>query len=128
VPPRFIEAGNEISLALLDIEFDVFEQYKTKEDRIDASRAVHERVRQKYGLASAREAVRCREISALVANRPLMMHLFDYDELKAMCMLRVKPALVDQFVAAKRRTSSFGLPDILGLALRAKERHDWGWD
>jgi hypothetical protein len=41
VPPRFIEAGNEISLALLDIEFDVFEQYKTKEDRIDARRAVH---------------------------------------------------------------------------------------
>lgn len=128
MPPRFIQAGNEINLALLDIEFDVFEQYKTEEDRIQARRDVHERVRQKYGLATAREAVRCREISALVANRPLMVHLFDYDELKAMCMLRVKPALVDLFIAAKRRASSFGLPDILGLALRAKERHDCGWD
>ncbi|BAO92705.1 hypothetical protein [Caballeronia cordobensis] len=114
MPPRFIEAGNEISLALLDIEFDVFEQYKTKEDRIDARRAVHERVR--------------REISALVANRPVMMHLFDYEELKAMCMLRVMPALADQFIAAKRRMASFGLPNILALAVRAKERHDWGWD
>ncbi len=128
MPPRCIQAGNEISLALLDIEFDVFEQYKTKEDRIQARRDVHEHVRQKYGLASAREAVRCREISALVANRPAMIHLFDYDELKAMVMLRVKPTLVDQFIAAKRRASSFGLPDILGLALHAKERHDWGWD
>ncbi|SAK86626.1 hypothetical protein AWB77_04631 [Caballeronia fortuita] len=128
MPPRFIEAGNEISLALLDIEFDVFEQYKTNEDRIQARRDVHEHVRQKYGLASAREAVRCREISALVANRPAMIHLFDYDELEAMVMLRVKPTLVDQFIAAKRRASSFGLPDILGLALHAKERHDWRWD
>ncbi|WP_053572816.1 hypothetical protein [Caballeronia cordobensis] len=112
----------------MDIEFDVFGQYKTNEDRVEARRAVHERVRQKYGLASAREAVRCREISALVANRPAMMHLFDYDELKAMVMLRAKPTLVDHFIAAKRRMASFGLPDILGLALRAKERHDWGWD
>ncbi|SAL52387.1 hypothetical protein AWB70_04338 [Caballeronia cordobensis] len=128
MPPRFIEAGNEISLALLDIEFDVFEKYKTDEGRIQARRDVHERVRQKYGLASTREAVRCREISALVANRPLMMHLFDYDELKAIVMLRAKPTLVDQFIAAKRKMASFGLPDILGLALRAKERHDWGWD
>ncbi|BCQ28796.1 hypothetical protein NK8_69860 (plasmid) [Caballeronia sp. NK8] len=128
MPPRFIEAGNEISLALLDIEFDVFEQYTTKEDRIQATRAVHERVRHKYGMASAREARHCREISALVANRPAMMHLFDYEELKAMCMLRVMPALADQFIAAKRRMATFGLPDILALAVRAKERHDWGWD
>jgi hypothetical protein len=57
----------------------------------------------------------------------MMMKLFKYGELAAMCRLRIAPALAEQFIAARKRNPSFGLIDILTLAAHAVGCHEWGW-
>ncbi|WP_250441864.1 hypothetical protein [Caballeronia sp. AZ1_KS37] len=119
----FIAAGDEINLALLEIDS---REFATAEDRNLAQRAVFTDVMEKRGLPDRRQAVLCHEISALVANRPIMTSLFDFVELKALCMLRVAPSLVDRFIAVKRDNPEFGLGEIMAVAVEAREHHQWG--
>ncbi|WP_248324040.1 MULTISPECIES: hypothetical protein [unclassified Caballeronia] len=120
---EFLAAGDEINLALLEIDS---REFATAGDRNLAQRAVFADVMAKRGLRDRREAVLCHEISALVANRPIMTSLFDFVELKALCMLRVAPSLVDRFIAVKRDNPAFGLGEIMAVAIEARERHQWG--
>jgi len=120
---EFIAAGDEINLALLEIDS---KEFATDGDRKTARRAVLADAVAKHHLPGVREAVLSHEISELVANRPMMSRLFDYHELKAMCLLRATPSLVDQFVAVKRKNPVFGLGEIMALAVEASERHQWG--
>jgi hypothetical protein len=122
---KHIAVGNEISLALLRT---TSRQFADEAERRLARRAVYEDAESKYELQSLREATVFHQISELVANRPSMLRLFEYVELKAMCRLRVSPTLADQFTAAKRRNPSFGLLEILGLAHQADQRYEWGSD
>ena len=122
---KHIAVGNEISLALLQTES---RHFATDAERRLARRAVYEDAESKHQLQSLREATVCHQISELVANRPRMLRLFDYVELKAMCRLRVSPTLADQLTAAKRRNPSFGLLEILALAHQADQRYGWGSD
>ena len=120
---EFIAAGDEINLALLLIDF---KEFTTAGDRDLARRAVFSNMMAKHGLRDRREAMLSHEVSALVAKRPIMTKLFDYDELSAMCKLRVTPSFVDRFLAAKRNNPALGLPDIIALGVRASEHYQWG--
>jgi hypothetical protein len=120
---EFIAAGDEINLALLEISS---KHFAADGDRKTARRAVLAEAVAKHDLPGVREAVSSHEISGLVANRPMMSRLFDYHELKAMCLLRVTPSLVDRFVAVKRKNPLFGLGEIMALAVEASEHHQWG--
>jgi len=120
---EFLAAGDEINLALLEIDS---KEFATADDRNLAQRAVFADVMAKRGLPGRREAMLCHENSALVANRPIMTSLFDYVDLKALCMLRVAPSLVDRFIAVKRDNPAFGLGEIMAVAIEARERHQWG--
>ncbi|VXC84978.1 conserved hypothetical protein [Burkholderia sp. 8Y] len=120
---ELLAAGDEINLALLALDS---KKFATDGERRLARRAVLEDAMAKHNLPDLRETVLSHEISALVANRPAMIGLFDFQELKAMCRLRVAPSLVDRFVAAKRRNPSFGLSEIVALAVYSPENHQWG--
>ncbi|MDR5856045.1 hypothetical protein P9239_20445 [Caballeronia sp. LZ062] len=120
---EFLAAGDDINLALLRIDC---KEFATEGDRRVARRAVFAKAMTKHRLPDLRSTVLCHEISALVANRPAMMRLFDYSELEAMCKLRVAPSLVDRFIAAKRRNPLFGLGEIVALAVYSPGRHQWG--
>jgi hypothetical protein len=76
---KLVAAGDEVTLALLEIDS---KNFSNDGDRDLARRAVFADVMVKHGLPSAHETMLCHEISALVANRPIMMSLFDYYELK----------------------------------------------
>ncbi|AQH05375.1 hypothetical protein A9R05_40880 (plasmid) [Burkholderia sp. KK1] len=120
---EFIAAGDEINLALLEINS---KDFAADGDRKTARRAVLADAVAKHDLPGVREAVLSHEISGLVANRPMMNRLFDYHELKAMCLLRATPSLVDRYVAVKRENPLFGLGEIMALAVEASEHHQWG--
>jgi hypothetical protein len=105
-----ILAGNEISLAMLEIDAKTFE---TETDRQQAMWSAYDQVRERFGLKSLMQVRLCKRVSERFANQPMMLHLFDFQELATLCGLNVSDARMRDLAEQRRRNPSFGLPEIL---------------
>jgi hypothetical protein len=105
-----ILAGNEISLAMLEIDAKTFE---TETDRQQAMWSAYDEVRERFGLKSLMQVRLCKRVSERFANQPMMLHLFEFQELATLCGLNVTDTQMKDLAEQRRRNPSFGLPEIL---------------
>jgi hypothetical protein len=117
IDPRVI-AGNEISLAMLEIDAKSF---PTETDRQQATWAAYDEVRQRFGLASLMQVRNCKRVSERFANQPMMLRLFDFPELSTICGLGVSDMQARELADERRRNPSFGLAEML-RSIRRFER------
>jgi len=76
-------AGNELSLAMLEIDATFF---ASDVDRKQAVRAKYDAVRWRFGLSSLVYLRLCKRVSERFANHPIMLHLFSFYELTPICL------------------------------------------
>jgi hypothetical protein len=117
VDPRIL-AGNEISLAMVEIDAQSF---PTETDRQQATWSAYDEVRQRFGLASLMHVRNCKRVSERFANHPIMLHLFDFQELSTMCGLGVSDSQAKELADERRRNPTFRLTEML-RAIRRFER------
>jgi hypothetical protein len=117
IDPQIL-AGNEISLAMLEIDART---YATETDRQQAMWSAYDEVRNRFGLSSLMQVRLCKRVSERFANQPTMLRLFDFQELSAICTLGVTDAQLRELVDERRHHPSSGLAGIL-RAVRRFER------
>jgi hypothetical protein len=117
VDPHIL-AGNEISLAVLEIDAKTF---PTETDRQQAMWSAYDEVRQRFDLSSLMKVRLCKRVSERFANHPMMLHLFDFQELSTLCGLGVTDSQARELADERKRNPSFGLPEML-RAIRRFER------
>jgi hypothetical protein len=115
---RHILAGNEISLAMFEIDA---KSYPTETDRQQAMWAAYDEVRERFGLSSLMQVRLCKRVSERFANHPMMLRLFDFQELSTICGLGVSDLHARELAEERRKNPSFRLPEIL-KAIRRLER------
>ncbi len=98
-----IQAGNEISLAMLEIDAKTF---ATETDRQQATWTAYDEVRERFGLTSLMQVRMCKRVSERFANTPMMLHLFAFQELSAICALGVSDAQMRELADERRRNPS----------------------
>jgi hypothetical protein len=117
IDPQIL-AGNEISLAMLEIDA---KPHATETDRQQAMWSAYDDVRQRFGLSSLMQVRLCKRVSERFANQPMMLNLFEFHELSAICTLGVTHPQLRELADERRRNPSFGLAGIL-RAVRRFER------
>jgi hypothetical protein len=117
IDPRIL-AGNEISLAMLEIDGQSF---PTETDRQQAMWSAYDEVRQRFDLSSLMQVRLCKRVSERFANQPMMLHLFDFHELSTICGLGVSDSQAKELAEERRRNPSFRLAEML-RAIRRFER------
>jgi hypothetical protein len=115
---RHILAGNEISLAMLEIDAKF---YPTEIDRQQAMWSAYDEVRERFGMSSLMQVRLCKRVSERFANHPMMLRLFNFQELSTICGLGVSDMQARELADERRRNPSFGLPEML-RAIRRFER------
>jgi hypothetical protein len=106
----YVIAGNEISLAVLEIDAKTFD---TETDRQQAMWSAYDEVRERFGLTSLMHVRLCKRVSERFANQPMMLHLFDFQELATICSLNASDAQMRELADQRRRNPAFRLPEIL---------------
>jgi hypothetical protein len=109
VDPQIL-AGNEISLAMLEIDA---KSYPTETEWQQAMWAAYDDVRERFGLSSLMQVRQCKRVSERFANLPMMLRLFDYPELSAICSLNVSDRQMRELAEERKRAPASGLTGLL---------------
>jgi hypothetical protein len=115
---QHILAGNEISLAMLEIDA---KSYPNETEWQQAMWAAYDQVRERYGLSSLMQVRQCKRVAERFANQPMMLHLFDYQELAAICSLGVADAQMRELAVERKRNPASGLSGLLRAIRRFEE-------
>jgi hypothetical protein len=117
VDPHIL-AGNEISLAVMEIDAKT---YATETDRQQAMWSAYDEVRERFGLSSLMQVRQCKRVSERFANQPMMLSLFNYHELAAICALQVNDTQMRELADERRLNPSSGLSGILKAVRRFED-------